>query len=308
MAMNNEQHGINTSTPFGEFKSKTYNENISSLHRQFDTFPSCYDVPQNILQNPSTINKGALIHNNIHQQIQTENIVEYRLYIDSSDRDATLYSNPFKFSIIFAPVHAGYIKSEGWIDPSNKSLGKVIKNTYITGSTEPYINRSFKNVKFIRIESILIPRFNKVIYDTQTDTYSLNTTTTVSSHRFLILKIKEILPNSNIYGTNTHLENGIIIFPTVCMNQYYFMGNTAWNKTYQMSTLGNINKLSFELCSDTGEPIEFTIEDETGKPLQPDLDKLNKSNVNNAFHSYFQLFITVALGIMENNINTMVKY
>jgi hypothetical protein len=76
-------------------------------------------------------NLSMPLYPNIADNVVSENVSEYVVIIDSSDRNLSLYPNPFKLKAFF-----------------NQS----------DDATKLNIPRAFENVKFLRIENVILPR------------------------------------------------------------------------------------------------------------------------------------------------------
>ena len=158
----------------------------------------------------------------------------------------------------------------------------------------PYITRSFENIKFIRLDNIVLPRFNKVIINYEwnycilceekscynckqninhiyiKDDYERNRVQIIKNNRYIpddnhhgslftdryvLVNIKEIANNNNL-ATNQINTQSFTIFPDKCMGMLYWRGNPYYAlQIYKDSTLGNITKLSFEFYDSWGDPI-----------------------------------------------------
>lgn len=80
-----------------------------------------------------------LLQNNIKDNVIVENTTEHTLTIDGADRDFTAYPNPLAFTVRF--------------NPTNETKA-------------PYIPRNFKNVKYIKLDKVILP--NKYKFTTAT--------------------------------------------------------------------------------------------------------------------------------------------
>ena len=165
----------------------------------------------------------------------------------------------------------------------------ILKKIY-----NPYITRSFVNVKFIRLDNVVLPRFNKIIINRSWNYCNLcneNRCSSCSDHnntafikddydrirfnminndryipddnhlgplftdRFVLVGIKEIENNQNL-ATNQLNSSSFTIFPDKYMGILYWRGNPYYAvKIYKDSLLGNINRLSFEFYDSWGIPI-----------------------------------------------------
>lgn len=296
-----------------------------------------YNVQTSFQQNkviekmPDNKYQQNTLYDNLNDNLNKEQIQEYRLNIDSMDRDVTLYPDPFKYTVIFGPVvNSGLDSTIQRIETKNQLKNEVKKinnrrnaNQPIKASQEdfdddmliidtnpniminydnklkrifnPYITRSFVNVKFLRLDNVVLPRFNKVIINSSwnycTSCYGLDCESCYSStnpgmsitddyqrvkaemikndryipddnhlgplftDRFVLVGIKEIENNQNL-ATNQINESSFTIFPDKYMGLLYWRGSPYYAvKVYKDSLLGNINKLSFAFYDSFGFPI-----------------------------------------------------
>ena len=271
------------------------------------------------------------LYDNLNDNLNKEQIQEYRLNIDSMDRDIELYPDPFKFIVYFGPVvNSGLDSTIQRIEAKNQLKNEVKKinkqrtpNNPVKASQEdfdddmliidtnpnimveydnklkrifnPYITRSFVNVKFLRLDNVVLPRFNKVIinytwnyctscYGPDCDSCFVSQNSNISitddyqrvkaemlkndryipddnhlgplfTDRFVQIGIKEIENNQNL-STNQINESSFTIFPDKYMGLLYWRGSPYYAvKIFKDSLLGNINKLSFEFYDSYGAPI-----------------------------------------------------
>ena len=273
------------------------------------------------------------LYDNLNDNLNKEQIQEYRLNIDSIDRDTTIYPDPFKYTVVFSPVvNSGLDMTVQRIDTKQQLKNEIRKinkqknpNNPIKASQEdfdddmellkvnpniivdydntlkriynPYITRDFVNVKFIRLDNVVLPRFNKLMlnaswnyctscrgvdcdscysnsnpYATITDDYQRVKTEMIKNDRyipddnhlgplftdrFVLVGIKELANNQNL-STNQLNESSFTIFPDKYMGLLYWRGSPYYAvKIYKDSLLGNITRLSFQFYSSWGEPIRL---------------------------------------------------
>ena len=115
--------------------------------------------------------KPELYYNNLIKEGKTEIMNEYIVNIDSIDRDINRYPNPFNYKV--------YFKS-------------------IPNQTGAVINRNFKNVKYLDLQSMILPRkfyINKDILDINTIDNNINSlfNPNTKSGDLFILSDKEYL-------------------------------------------------------------------------------------------------------------------
>jgi hypothetical protein len=290
---------------------------------------SAFQVNTPIMTLPPDKNTHDTLYDNLNENLKKEAITEIRLNIDSLDRDTKIYPDPFKYTVTFGPVvNSGVdttiLRSELKNDlrqelkKMNKQRNPLDKKKasqedfsddlliYSTNPNiivnyddklkrvyNPYIVRDFRNVKFIRLDSVVLPRFNKVIINSAwnycnicqddilpctcyvpktyiKDDYERIRTQIILNDRYIpddnhigplftdryvLINIKEISNNNNL-ATNHINTQSFTIFPDKFMGVLYFRGNPYYAvKIYKDSELGNINRLSFEFFDSWGAPI-----------------------------------------------------
>ena len=130
--------------PFGKFTSITY---PVQQNAQLHSFNNAFQNNTPMIERQNFKNQNNVIHNNLLDKVQSEFIVDYTMDIDSKDRDVSVFQDPFKYTVTFAPVPKGIDRREEWINPNDKSLGKHMVSTVYTGNPAPYIGKAFKNIK-----------------------------------------------------------------------------------------------------------------------------------------------------------------
>jgi hypothetical protein len=270
------------------------------------------------------------LYDNLNDNLNKEQIQEYRLNIDSADRDTILYPDPFNYTVTFGPVVNSGLNSTIQRMETKALLKKEIRNVNkkkyanepITSTEKdfdedeelfktnpnilvdynntlkriynPYITRDFVNVKFIRLDNVVLPRFNKIIINSDwnycttcygsnclncynsgsssviTDDYLRIKTEIIKNDRyipddnhvgplftdrFVLVGIKEIANNQNL-ATNQINSSAFTIFPDKYMGLLYWRGSPYYAvKIYKDSLLGNITKLSFQFYDSQGVSI-----------------------------------------------------
>ena len=152
-------NGGMTGNPTGRFNPITTNTQYNMNNMPSMTnFDKAYTPNNQIIEKIDYTNKGALLHNNIAENILDEHVVEYRLNIDSSDRDIKYYPNQFSFSVKLNPISGNSIQTEEYVDDKNKGKGTKIVETRFDGPPAPHINKQFKNVKYVKLENVILPQ------------------------------------------------------------------------------------------------------------------------------------------------------
>lgn len=106
-----------------------FNERLNQLGINDVRIPE-YSISQRYLM-PKEFEKPQLIHHNVTETTSVENLIEYTIVIDSGDRNYSKYPNPFNYRVYFNPP---------------------------AGTTDAYVHRSFENVKYIKMETGILPR------------------------------------------------------------------------------------------------------------------------------------------------------
>ena len=64
-------------------------------------FRDAYAQPTTLIDRPDFTNHGNVIHNNMGQNLLSEHVMEYKIHVDSSDRNTDNYPSPFKMKVTF---------------------------------------------------------------------------------------------------------------------------------------------------------------------------------------------------------------
>ena len=275
--------------------------NLNTLNSSQSNFNSAFMPNQHMIPQRDTKNYNNLIHNNVNNNVLSEIITEYTLHIDGKDRDTGVYPNPFSFSV-----------SLGGVAP------RIENGVQISGVPAPRIDMNFKNVKYIKLKYILLPR--NINYDVEDDasgnkTYSIATSKPeiLSHYRYLLLKIKEI-SNDKLYSTNDILKNECFVlyrdsrYPEA-INDLWFATQPV--KIYYDNGLKNLSKITFEILTPSGDQLRLL----NGTNLIS-YDEINtdmslespSSNFYTDFNDPSQVNLELELGVCENQISTEKNY
>jgi hypothetical protein len=269
--------------------------NLNQMNSNQSNFNQSYQPTQNIIPQRDIKNYNNVLHNNINDPIISEIVTEYTLHIDSIDRNTTIYPNPYKFAVYF----------NGGSDAPN-----------------PKIDIEFKNIKYIKIKYLTLPR--NVVYNTNVSgTYTTFDTdlsgtsfksTILANYRYLILRIKE-LGDDKLYSTNTDIKNNCFILYRD--SNYYDAVNDLWIATqpvkiyYDNQLKNNLNKMTFEIL--TPDFQEFRLQCVNNSQLvNIDYSYINNSSANSNFYTTYTPLIQwsteIEFGVCENQINTQKSY
>ena len=156
---------------------------------------------------PDTKNKHETLYDNLNDNLLKENICEYRLNIDSIDRNIELYPDPFNYVIQLGPVtNSGInasvsrtnIKNEVKLinkkqnirhtDNTTTNIKNEIKDSMnekiylfdnpnaikqytinLEKSVNPYIIRDFVNVSYIKLDCAVVPKYSSICINNSWD-------------------------------------------------------------------------------------------------------------------------------------------
>ncbi|ARF09255.1 hypothetical protein Catovirus_2_204 [Catovirus CTV1] len=281
----------------------------SSMNNGLYNFDKSYSKSKQLIDKTDFSNKGNLVHNNVADNMLLERVTEYQINIDSNDRKISVYPNPFKFTVIFGGIGPQQLNSRN----GNKKYDDE-DNSYFEGSPAPVIDRKFKNVKYVKIDFIMLPK--TVMLFEQNNKYDFEHSdrcTHLTSYGYLILKINE-LSSGRILGTNTLLtDNSFVLYPDKSMGPDYVMWVTSnGSRIYNNSNLGNLDKLTFSILTPSGKQLHFI----DSKQKEIDFSVLYKQSKRGEENSIclkkvlekLKCYISVIVGVVENEINTNTKY
>lgn len=303
--------------PFGNFNSITTNN--MPVNNGPNNFNSAFQVNTPFIEKADFRNKNTLLHNNVNENLLLEQIIEYNLNIDSKDRSLVAYPNPFDFTVTFGG-HGSVVENKTVLKKTPLSLGAVNESKYESkkivyeGTPGPVINKRFKNVKYLRLDYVILPKTNIIKKNDGSLVSSEYLDDCISEddkdkltykYKYLILRINEIR-SDKILGTNKNLENDIfILYPDKLMGKNHIMWlPTSGSRNYKNSDLENITRLTFEILTPKGDVL--CIFDENGNKINPssETDELIKECVE----ENMQVSLAVIMGVVENELNTNTKF
>src|SRR5690606_8748840 len=140
--------------PLGRYNPISTN---SMYNQQMSKLSDSYGQPEPIIERIDYTNLKNVLHNNIGDSVLDEHVVEYRVNIDSLDRDIKTYPNQFDFRVKFNPPAGGILRTE------SIKKGKLDYNQdKFSGTPGPHIGRDFRNVKYIKLDSIVLPQYSNL--------------------------------------------------------------------------------------------------------------------------------------------------
>lgn len=267
---------------------------------------------------PSLINKidysnqNNTVHNNLGNNVLDESVVEYKINIDSLDRDYNVYPNPFDFVVNFNAPSRGLVRTEVL-----KNGKLVTVNDKFPGTPGPLINKEFRNVKYIKLDSVVLPQYSNNMKD-ENGKYVFDPDSYIVDDRFVVLAVDEFSDMSHVYSTcdNSYRINyttgrkvvppkpfGIIYPDTKLGNSYYTGTPYNSNKIYNSTQLGNLRKMSIKLYDSFGTPLGYN------SMFNAEDLKCNDdiSDIRHPLNRKIQTHFTFIVGVVEGHVNTDTK-
>ena len=292
--------GYQSDNPFGKFTPNTYQ---SQQNSHMHSFSDAFKRNEPLIEKQNFKNNNDVLHNNLGDKLQSEYVVDYTIDIDSLDRDVSAFQDPFKYTVTFSPMTASTKYHEEWIDASNKSLGKHTVSTVYNGSISPCILKSFRNIKYIRVDNVILPKYGAIKYDSGSSSWIMDTTKNLAEERYIVMKFKNVDSHFNMSTNEIVDSTGIKLIPDTIPdtgNFFYSVPSNANNiiKIYNTSLLGNLDKLYVEFYDGSGNQLKYNNLDTSVSVT----DVRNPKNVN------LQHDITLIFGVVENELTTDVKF
>lgn len=248
-----------------------------------------YDLKSNFSNN-NFINQNDLLHNNLNNILLTEEVREYSVMIDSKDRNYQIYPDPYNYNVIFDPL------------PRTKEIinGKVIYHE----EPNPIINSNFTNVRYIKLESIILPFYNKTIKD------KIDITKPLTNNLYTVLSLGEYT-DTNYRSTNDVLsESFAIIYYNNKINDTHYKGITYNGiKIFPKDELARIDKLKISFMDPYGNLIKCNNLDKNIKSNMECYCDNNENddcfihNLSHPLNPIFQHHLLFKIGVIESRLN-----
>lgn len=309
--MNNNNFGRNNipsnlNQNYGQSGNLSGNFNpLSTNNPMFPTYNNVIDsYKQNtpLIQRPDYKNQNNLLHNNVGDNVLNEEIIKYRINLDSTDRDPKYFKDPFKYTVTFYPNNS---------------------------TPRPIINKEFTNIKYIKLDSVILPRYTYIEKIDGDYTSNTSSESHIFDDRFVLLNIEQLEGvESRVYGTNTHLSNSFAqlipdkLISTSHYNSIYYLGS----RYFKDSGLQNLNKLTIKFLDSNGNPLKIKRVDENGDKINiKDTDPLatkqddgtykdsdgnviSITDIRHPLNKKHQNHISLTFGIVEADINKNTQY
>lgn len=306
----------NSYTPHSAFAQPENNKQNMENLKNF----SQYNIGQNFAEHTPLEKMWNMeyqqntLYNNLHKNLLAESIQEYRITIDSAHRNVLIYPDPFEYVVEFGPIvkndlsfseptlkerlRAEERKNDKYIrkkvqpvitDPSyvapiqpaeDKHL--YLEDVICKNKSGAEIEKSFKNVKYVKIENVVLPKHNSVIINCDwkycrchkkqyiKEDYEHIKFNVLCNHRYVPddlardslyqdryvqIDIKELHNEFNL-GTSMVLANAFTLYPDRTFNWAWYRSNPYYAvNVYKTSLLGNVNRATVSFFNSQQEPI-----------------------------------------------------
>jgi hypothetical protein len=295
---------------------------ITTTFRPNHNFDQTFKENTAVIERMDYANRGTTVHNNINDVVLDEHIVEYRVNIDSLDRDIKTYPDPFSFVVKFNPVSNGIVRTE----VLKKGVFTTI-NEYFQGAPGPHIEREFRNVKYVKLDTIVLPQAKKFISPDENTDDGIDEYSRLLDDRFVQLVVKELTEDSTgmrIYNTSDDsvrydTDGAVInppqpfglIFPDKLMGRLFYTGTPYYSaRVYNSSQLGNIKQLTIQFYDSVGKLLKvdglFTYQELKKRELEG--RPVPISDPRHPLYRNTQVHLSFIIGVVESQIANITKY
>ena len=293
-------------TNIGPYNDHHYsNNNYLTAFNNLSSKPTIINGndPKSHFTNNKFMNDNTLLHNNLNTNLLDEEIREYSVMIDSKDRNYQIYPDPFNYEVKFHPL------------PKSKSRHNGKIHTF--EEPAPIINDNFTNVRYIKLQEIILPHYHKIRkvqdYDEENDeiqsSWKVNPAQQLNNNMYIVLSLGREYANENYKSTNDVLADGFstIYYDSKANDTHYFGCTSNGTKYFPKDNLAKIDKLKISFMDPYGNPLSVphldknihsnmicTCEKETGD----DDTTCFKHNLFHPLNPIFQHHIHLKIGIV----------
>lgn len=215
---------------------------FGSFNTSFNPLPTINTNgdPKSMFSNNNFVNNNNLLYNNLSENLLNIDIREYSVLIDSKDRNYQVYPNPFIYDVRFKPLAASRITKNG--------------KTTILEDPNPTIYDNFTNVKYIKLETVILPFFTHILPDKTKQL--IDTSRALTDELYTVLSIGDYC-ETNYKSTNDVLSGSFsTIYYEARVSDTHYRGLTINSiKYFPQDELGKIDKLSIRFTDPYGQPL-----------------------------------------------------
>lgn len=266
-----------------------------------------YD-PKSQFTNHNFTNQNNILHNNLGNILLNEEIREYSVMIDSKDRNYQVYPDPFCYEVKFHPLP--------------KSKEKINGKIVVHEEPAPTINDNFTHVRYIKLEKISLPLYNRIkkkIEEDDNEYYEkwvVDTLKPLTDNLYIVLSLGNEYADDNYKSTNDVLSESFatIYFNSKANNTHYFGCTSNGLKIFPQDQLGKIDKLKITFMDPYGQPIrcghinkkiKSNMECTCNDPEGDEITDCFKHNLFHALNPIFQHHLHFKVGVVEPRLNKL---
>lgn len=272
--------------------------------------------PKSFFTNNDFVNDNQLLHNNINKNVINEEIREYSIIIDSKDRNYQVYPDPFSYEVKFNPL------------PKTREL---VNGKYVSfEEPNPIINDNIKNVRYIKLQEIILPIYNKITFihnNNQDDSteesngelngeWRVDVTKPLTDNMYVVLSLGDNYHDDNYLCTNDVLSNSFatVYYDSKLNDTHYFGFTSNGIKFFPPDQLAKIDKFKISFVDPYGNPIKCShvnkaiMSDMECTCEDPDGDYGTDCFKHNLFHPLnpiFQSHLHFKIGVVQPRLNKL---
>lgn len=231
-----------------------------------------------------------------------EEIREYSILIDSKDRNYQIYPDPFSYEVKFNPL------------PKAKTV--ISGQTFYQEEPNPVINDKLTNVRYIKLETVILPLHTK-IYEMLVECeetgpftrWQVDTANLLTNNLYTVLSLGEYT-DINYRSTNDVLADSFAtIYFDSKINETHYKGITNNGlKVFPPDQLGKIDRLRISFMDPYGIPLRCNHVDSTilsdftcrcADPTGDDDTTCFKHNLFHPLNPIFQHHLHFKVGVVE---------
>lgn len=259
--------------------------------------------PKSSFSNHGFINGNDLLHNNLNNILLNEEIREYSVMIDSKDRNYQVYPDPFHYEVKFNPL------------PKSRD---VVRGQVVTWEEPaPIIDDNFTNVRYIKLQKVLLPFYTGVRQATEIDSegepvlrWKVDTYKPLTDNLYNVLSIGSEYADPNYRSTNDVLSDSFatIYFDSKANATHYVGCTSNGTKIFPQDQLAKIDRFRINFMDPYGQPLRCGHVDKRiqsnmictcDDPEGDDITTCFKHNLHHPLNPIFQHHIHLKIGVVE---------